>query len=66
MCKSQFRNKRNMKGNVTPLQVHNSSMSESKDTEKSGTSYKKFTSHILKMIIDPKENVNKQMSEIKK
>jgi hypothetical protein len=48
-------------GNMTPLKVRNSSITESKGTEMSNNS-----SLHLKMVNNHKENSNKQMNAVKK
>jgi hypothetical protein len=52
-------------GNMTPLKVHNSSKTESKDTAKVEMSDKECKSLALKLFSDLKEESNKQMNEEK-
>jgi hypothetical protein len=60
MCTSHGRNMRNVKKN------HNSSKTEPKDIEMVEMLGKELKNLLLKMIIDLKEDANKEMNEVKK
>jgi hypothetical protein len=51
---------------MTPPKVHNSSKTESKDTEMVEMQNKEHKSILLKLINDLKEDSNKQIKEVKK
>jgi hypothetical protein len=68
MHKLHHRNIENMKkqGTMTPPKAHNSSITESKDTEGVEMLEEEFKTLVLKIISDLKKDLKEQIDEVRK